>query len=79
MGCREGGVMVLSTKHACIVQGVPGQETRVTCTACAGTLLLEFGLLSRLTQNPVYEEAARNAAVQVYGKPRAAILKAWLQ
>ena len=24
-------------------------ETRATCTACAGTLLLEFGLLSQLT------------------------------
>lgn len=25
------------------------KETHVTCTACAGTLLLEFGLLSHLT------------------------------
>lgn len=50
------------------MQGMPEQELRVTCTACAGTLLLEFGLLSRLTENPVYEEKARMAAVQVYGK-----------
>ena len=68
--------MVLSGLDACIVQGVPEQETRVTCTACAGTLLLEFGLLSRLTWNPVYEEAARNAAMQVYGELHAAYLQA---
>ncbi len=53
------------------MQGLPEGETRVTCTACAGTLLLEFGLLSRLTEDPEYEEKARNAAVQVYSEPRA--------
>ncbi len=26
-----------------------------TCTACAGTMLLEFGALSRLTADPIYE------------------------
>ena len=30
-------------------RGVSPTETPVTCTAAAGTLLLEFGLLSRLT------------------------------
>ena len=30
-------------------RGVSATETPVTCTAAAGTLLLEFGLLSRLT------------------------------
>lgn len=49
------------------LQGVPAGETRVTCTACAGTLLLEFGLLSRLTGDARYEAAARHAALQVYG------------
>lgn len=51
-----------------VPQGLPDQETRVTCTACAGTLLLEFGLLSRLTRDPVYEDKARAAAVQVYSE-----------
>ncbi len=51
----------------CGAQGVVPGETRVTCTACAGTLLLEFGLLSRLTGNPLYEGKARHAALQVYG------------
>ena len=50
-------------------QGVLPGETRVTCTACAGTLLLEFGALSRLTGSPVYEDLARNATLRVFGAP----------
>ena len=60
------------------VQGVPEGETRVTCTACAGTLLLEFGLLSRLTEDPEYEKKARNAAIQVYSEPRACPMQGYL-
>lgn len=37
------------------------EKDRFTCTACAGTLLLEFATLSRLTGEPVYEEKARQA------------------
>lgn len=33
-----------------------------SCTACAGTLLLEFGLLSQLTGNETYMAAAHHAA-----------------
>lgn len=55
------------------LQGVLPEETRVTCTACAGTLLLEFGALSRLTGNPVYEARARHAMLRVFGaSPHAA-------
>ncbi|KAI6192394.1 Edem3 protein [Aphelenchoides bicaudatus] len=32
-----------------------------TCTACAGTIILEWAALSRLTGNPIYEEKARKA------------------
>lgn len=32
------------------------EKDKSTCTACAGTLLLEFVLLSRLTGEPVFEE-----------------------
>ncbi|CAG0894992.1 unnamed protein product [Cyprideis torosa] len=39
--------------------GVPLDCSRETCTAGAGSLLLEFGLLSRLSGDPVYEAKAR--------------------
>lgn len=32
---------------------------RETCTACAGTMILEFAALSRLTGNTIYEEKAK--------------------
>lgn len=38
--------------------GVPKGETPVTCTAGVGTYIVEFGALSRLTGNPVFEEKA---------------------
>lgn len=46
---------------------IPG-ESKDTCTACAGTLILEFGVLSRLTGNPIYEEKARHAMVFIYNQ-----------
>uniref|UniRef100_A0A4W4GHD5 alpha-1,2-Mannosidase n=1 Tax=Electrophorus electricus TaxID=8005 RepID=A0A4W4GHD5_ELEEL len=46
--------------------GVVGPETRTgtetdTCTACAGTIILEFAALSRFTGDPVFEAHARRA------------------
>ncbi|XP_033120342.1 ER degradation-enhancing alpha-mannosidase-like protein 1 [Anneissia japonica] len=41
--------------------GIPINGSFETCTAGAGSLLLEFGTLSRLLDDPVYERAARNA------------------
>ncbi|KAI8967221.1 glycosyl hydrolase family 47-domain-containing protein [Mycotypha africana] len=40
---------------------VPPTETVETCTAGAGSLILEFGVLSRLTGDPKYERAAKIA------------------
>jgi len=39
-----------------------------TCTACAGTLILEFAALSRYTKDPIYEEKARKALDQIWVK-----------
>lgn len=39
---------------------------RSTCTACAGTLLLEFGVLTRLTGNATYEAKARHAVEAIF-------------
>ncbi|XP_025831739.1 ER degradation-enhancing alpha-mannosidase-like protein 2 isoform X3 [Agrilus planipennis] len=46
--------------------GVPPGETTVTCTAGIGTFILEFGALSRLTGDPIYEEVALNALYALY-------------
>ena len=36
------------------------QNSRDTCTSCAGTMILEFASLSRLTGRAIYEEKARH-------------------
>lgn len=41
--------------------GVNDDESKVTSTAGGGTLTLEFGVLSRLSKDPVFETVARNA------------------
>ena len=41
--------------------GVPKNCLNLTCTSGAGSLMLEFGLLSRLLGDPVYEMVARRA------------------
>nr|XP_021183929.2 ER degradation-enhancing alpha-mannosidase-like protein 2 [Helicoverpa armigera] len=46
--------------------GVPPGETSVTCTAGVGTFIIEFGTLSRLTGDPLYEEIAYNALQALY-------------
>ena len=44
-----------------LLHGVPPGETTVTCTAGVGTFIVEFGALTRLTGDPVYEEVALRA------------------
>ena len=41
--------------------GVPKGETTITCTAGVGTFIIEFGSLSRLTGDPVFEKVAMRA------------------
>ena len=43
-----------------------GKVTHSTCTACAGTLLLEFGALSRLTGNPFWESKAKGVMRSIW-------------
>ena len=42
-----------------LMTGVLSYEVPEACSAGAGTLILEFGVLSRLTGNPKYEKAAK--------------------
>lgn len=51
--------------------GVRGPETRTgteteTCTACAGTIILEFAALSRFTGDPVFEVSDYITHVVIY-------------
>ncbi|KAG9128167.1 alpha mannosidase-like protein [Ceratobasidium sp. 392] len=48
--------------------GVPPKETFETCTAGAGSLLLEFTTLSRLTGDPRFEQVARKAFFAVWNR-----------
>ncbi|XP_071723771.1 alpha-mannosidase I MNS4-like [Rutidosis leptorrhynchoides] len=41
--------------------GVDGHESKITSTAGGGTLTLEFGVLSRLTNDPIFEQVTKNA------------------
>ncbi|KAH6590208.1 hypothetical protein BASA50_009470 [Batrachochytrium salamandrivorans] len=49
-------------------KGVLSNEIKETCTAGAGTLVLEFGTLSRLSGDPKYENAARTALFAVWAR-----------
>ena len=51
-----------------LVWGVPVDETNITCTAGGGTFLIEFGTLSRLTGDPVYERVALRALKSLWSK-----------
>jgi mannosidase alpha-like ER degradation enhancer 3 len=44
------------------------EREKFTCTACAGTLLLEFATLSRLTGDPIFEQKARTALDYIWDK-----------
>ena len=47
--------------------GVPTNCSVETATAGAGTLLLEFGVLSKLTGDPIYESVSLKAVRKLYG------------
>lgn len=44
-----------------LLRGVDENESKITSTAGGGTLTLEFGVLSRLTNNPIFEQVTKNA------------------
>lgn len=48
--------------------GVPEGGIQEACTAGAGSLLLEFGLLSTLVEDPVFESLARKAVTSLLDK-----------
>ena len=46
--------------------GVPKGETPVTCTAGVGTFIIEFGALSSLTGDPIFEQTAHRALTSLW-------------
>ena len=48
--------------------GVPSEGRTDTCTAGAGSLLVEFGILSKLLGDPTYHLAARRANRALWGR-----------
>eukprot|EP00038_Savillea_parva_P030425 m.77752 g.77752 ORF g.77752 m.77752 type:complete len:645 (+) comp9160_c0_seq1:37-1971(+) len=44
------------------------RKNTATCTACAGTMLLEFGALSRFVGDPKFERAARRAMEALWSR-----------
>lgn len=49
-----------------LLDGLPSMFYKETCTAGAGTMLLEFGILSRLLGDPVFENLARKAVAALW-------------
>ncbi|CAI2174560.1 11956_t:CDS:10 [Funneliformis geosporum] len=48
--------------------GVSKYETHETCTAAAGTLIIEFGVLSRLTNDTRFEDVAKQALFGLWNR-----------
>jgi len=51
-----------------LMHGIPDDGRTTTCTAGAGSLLLEFSLLSRLLGDPIYEIVARRATRSLFSR-----------
>lgn len=51
-----------------LMHGVDENESKITSTAGGGTLTLEFGVLSRLTSNPIYEQVSKNAVRGIWAR-----------
>ena len=61
-----GQLVSHQTLQVNLCYGLPVGGTLETCTAGAGTLTLEFTLLSRLLGDPVYESLARRAVRAIW-------------
>lgn len=51
-----------------LIHGVLPNESLETCTAGAGSLVLEFGTLSRLTGDAVFETVAKRAFYAIWNR-----------
>ncbi|XP_071938004.1 alpha-mannosidase I MNS4-like isoform X2 [Coffea arabica] len=51
-----------------LIHGVDENESKITSTAGGGTLTLEFGMLSRLTNDPIFEQVTKNAVMGIWAR-----------
>ncbi|KAL3507753.1 hypothetical protein ACH5RR_033135 [Cinchona calisaya] len=51
-----------------LMHGVDPNESKITSTAGGGTLTLEFGVLSRLTNDPIFEQVTKNAVMGIWAR-----------
>jgi mannosidase alpha-like ER degradation enhancer 3 len=58
----------INLKYGLTKELLSTEKDKFTCTACAGTLLLEFSLLSRLTGNDEFENKVIKAMDFLWGK-----------
>ncbi|KAK3921243.1 ER degradation-enhancing alpha-mannosidase-like protein 3 [Frankliniella fusca] len=54
----------VNLRHGLKVRGL--ESSRETCTACAGTMILEMAALSRLSGEPIFEEKAHRAMDELW-------------
>lgn len=64
----EGTPTGLPFPRVNLISGVPINCSTSTCTAGAGSLLLEFGVLSRLTGDFIFESVARRAMAALWNR-----------
>lgn len=62
----EGYATLSSNICEAIPSNDPSRETTETCSAGAGSLVLEFTVLSRLVGDPIFEEVAENAFFEIW-------------
>ena len=59
-GCPRCEIIVCFSWQVNLKYGLgKGRKEKDTCTACAGTMILEFAALSRLTGDPIFEVGNR--------------------
>ncbi|KAK1390608.1 alpha-1,2-Mannosidase [Heracleum sosnowskyi] len=51
-----------------LLYGVDENESKITSTAGGGTLTLEFGVLSRLTDDPIFEQVTKNSVLGLWAR-----------
>jgi len=66
LSCQTIYIMCPRCTQVNLKYGVPNDTRTLTATAGAGSLLLEFGTLSRLLGDPTFENVARRSVHEIW-------------